>query len=117
TDVVMVLDSLGNSATVSIAVAKITVTPQTVSLPPFGTAKFVAAGGTITNFTWSIDTNRSGGQIDPVTGAYTAGPVDGVTDVVKVVDSAGNSATATAAVANLAVNPPLASVVPRGTLT
>ncbi len=55
---------------------------------------FQASGGT-PPYTFSIATNASGGAISATTGAYTAGAVGSVTDIVRVTDQAGSSADAT----------------------
>lgn len=54
---------------------------------------FSATGGSGTGFMYTVSTSRSGGSIIPTTGAYVAGGVGGVTDVVTVTDSLGNTAT------------------------
>jgi len=72
----------------------IVVSPAQVSLAPGASQTFSARGGSGFNYVWSFMQNKSGGTLTP-SGAYQAGPVGGVTDVVQVVDSFANSATAT----------------------
>lgn len=70
--------------------------PATSSVLTGGSKQFAAYGG-YGDYVYSIDTDGSGGAaIDP-NGLYTAGPNPG-TDVIKVVDALGNSATATVSV-------------------
>ena len=70
------------------------VSPPQVSLAPGASQTFTARGGSGFGYVWSFMQNKSGGTLTP-SGAYQAGPVGGVTDVVQVVDSFANSATAT----------------------
>jgi len=116
TDVVTVVDSLGNSATASISVGGgLTIAPNAVSLAPRATKTFTVSGGSGAGLTFSLATNGSGATINASTGAYAAGVTGNSTDVVKVVDSLGNSATATVTVsAGVALSPATASVPPRG---
>ena len=65
-----------------------------VSLAPMARQVFTASKGSGQGYVWSFLENRSGGSLTP-SGEYQAGPVGGVTDVVQVVDSFANSATAT----------------------
>ena len=98
TDVVLVQDSLGNVATQSVTVGAGVSISGSSSIAPRGSATFGASGGSGTGFSWSLSTNASGGSINASTGAYTAGPTPNVTDVVRVQDSLGNSATQSVAV-------------------
>jgi hypothetical protein len=99
TDVVQVTDSLGNTAAVSISVTPgVTISPTEATLAPNASQTFTASGGSGTGYAWSLATNTSGGTID-ASGAYTAGSTAGVADVVRVVDSLGNVASATVNVA------------------
>jgi MYXO-CTERM domain-containing protein len=66
------------------------------------TIMFAVAGGSGTGYQWSLGANESQATISH-TGKYMAGALSGH-DVVKVVDSLGNAATATVTVA--AVSPP-----------
>jgi len=54
----------------------------------------VSASGGLGPYTFSLDTNASGGFVNEVSGDYFAGELDGVTDTVAVVDAAcGTTAT------------------------
>jgi uncharacterized repeat protein (TIGR01451 family)/MYXO-CTERM domain-containing protein len=104
TDVVTVTDSLGNSSTATVHVGPgIIIGPAVLSIAPLGGQSFLVSGGSGTGYTFALSPNGSGGTIDPSTGAYLAGSVGGVTDVVRVTDSLGNvslvSVTVTAAIA------------------
>jgi uncharacterized repeat protein (TIGR01451 family)/MYXO-CTERM domain-containing protein len=118
TDVVTVVDSLGNTASVSIAIGDgVTLNPPTASVPPRGRQTFAAFGGSGTGYMFSMVTSASGGSIDPSSGAYHAGIVPNVTDTVRVVDSLGKSATAQVMVGpGITVTPSTASLAPAGTL-
>lgn len=115
-DRVQVVDSLSAVATTSVLVsAALAVTPQGVVLQRGGTQAFTASGGSGFSLVWTLATNRSGATID-ATGIYTAGAVDGVTDVVQVTDSLGAVASAVVAVAGpLVVTPADVTVGPGGT--
>lgn len=62
-----------------------------------GEVQFTGYGG-YGDYTYSIDTNNSGGTINASTGLYEAGAVSSVVDIVKVTDRMGNTATATVSV-------------------
>lgn len=115
TDVVTVTDSLGNSATASIAVSKaIALLPGTISVAPRGAASFSATGGA-GGYTFSIQSNASGSNVAATSGAYTAGSKGGVSDVVRVTDTNGATATGTVVVgASLTVTPSPANAPPLG---
>jgi uncharacterized protein (TIGR03382 family) len=100
TDTLQVADSLGNVAGASITVtAGLRIAPASAKPPPRGAIQFTASGGGPgSTQVWSLLVHPSGGSISSATGAYTAGPVGGVTDVVGVSDALGNSATSTIAV-------------------
>jgi MYXO-CTERM domain-containing protein len=109
TDTVTVKDSLGNVATapVFIGQATVVITPFTATTPPRGTLSFTAAGGKCCGFTWSFVTNASGGIINSTTGAYTAGPIGDVADIIMATDAASHSATAGITVtAGVGISPP-----------
>jgi MYXO-CTERM domain-containing protein len=90
----------------------LTIGPTTASVSPKGKLPFAATGGSNAGYVWSISTNASGGTISS-TGAYTAGATGGVTDVVKVTDSAGASVTATVSVgAGITITPGSVTVQP-----
>jgi hypothetical protein len=94
TDVVRVADGAGNGVTAQIAVtAGVGVAPRSATVPPRARRTFSASGGDGV-YTWVLARNASGGFITPA-GVYAAGPILGASDVVRVADSLGNSATAT----------------------
>ena len=101
TDVVRVTDSTGGTATatvtVGVATAALAVSPSQVTLTAGASQTFTASGGSGTGYTWDLANNNSGGAITAV-GVYTAGATGGVTDVVRVTDSATHFATATVTV-------------------
>jgi hypothetical protein len=70
------------------------ISPSSATVARGGSLTFTAFGGSGTGYTWSLQTNASGGAIVAGTGVYTAGSTGGVTDVVRVTDSLGASATA-----------------------
>jgi hypothetical protein len=72
----------------------IIVSPAQVSLAPGGSQTFTARGGSGFDYVWSFQQNNSGGTLT-ASGVYQAGAIGGVTDVLQVVDSFANSATAT----------------------
>lgn len=117
-DVVQVRDSLGNTATRNVTVTGgVAIAPATPSAPPRGTITFSASGGSGDGFTWTLPTSGSGGTITAA-GAYTAGPVGGVSDVVRVADSLGNTASVSVAVATgVLIAPAAPSTAPRGILS
>jgi MYXO-CTERM domain-containing protein len=93
-DAIRVVDSLGTAGAVDVVVtAGVTITPPGASVAPGGALGLVARGGSGAGFAWSLAANGSGATIGAATGAYVAGPTGGVQDVVRVVDSLGNSAT------------------------
>jgi len=98
TDVVRVVDSLGNAATRNLAVGAGVSISGVTTVAPGGSTTFTASGGSGTGYSWSLSTNASGGSINAGTGAYTAGATPSVTDVVRVVDSLGNTSTQDVAV-------------------
>ncbi len=94
-DTVRVTDSLGNIATVNVAVGLgLAINPASPPVPPRGNVQFSAAGGSGAGYTWEVVTNNSGGSISG-SGAYVAGATGSVSDVVKVTDTLGNSGTVT----------------------
>ena len=118
TDVVTATDSLGNSATASISVGGgLSISPSSTNVAPRESKTFTASGGSGAGITFSLTTNASGGTVNAASGAYLAGPTPSVTDVVKVTDSLGNSATATITVgAGVTLLPATASVPPQGSV-
>ncbi len=117
-DVVTVTDPLGNSATLAISVGNgLVLTPNAPAVPPRGHVDFTAFGGSGSGYQFVVTSNLSGGSVDPNSGAYTAGVMPGVTDVVTVTDGLGNSASASILVgAGVLVTPGSASVSPLGTI-
>ncbi len=118
TDVVQVQDSLGNVATTEVTVTPgVSIAPAAPTTPPGGSVGFVATGGSGEGYLWSLSKNGSGAGIDPSTGAYRAGHQGGVADVVQVVDSFGNAASATVTVTpSLAIVPQNPSTPLGGTI-
>jgi hypothetical protein len=116
-DVVTLTDSLGEEVTITISVGPgVSITPATVTLAAGQEQTFVPSGGTGAGYVWAFVTDNSGGTL---TGSsYTAGPIPS-TDTISVIDSAGNTATATITVlAALTVTPTSpVSVAPLGSLT
>jgi len=75
-----------------IIITPMILSPTTVTVAQAGTQQFTGLGGYGT-LTYSLQTNVSGGMMSG-SGLYTAGNTPG-TDIAKVVDAFGNSATAT----------------------
>ena len=99
-DVVGVTDSTNTRVTAQITVtAGLDITPPSAMVAPSASQQFTVTGGSGTGFVWELSTNGSGGTIDPMTGAYVAGP-DDTDDVVLVRDSLDNTA-----IANVRVQP------------
>ncbi len=118
TDLVKLVDSIGDSITATVSVGPtLTVMPSPASTSPRGTIMFMASGGSNGGFGWTLPTNLSGGSIDPVTGIYTAGATASVTDIVHVVDSAGNSLNINVSVGpGVTISPPAPTIAPHGTI-
>lgn len=96
--------------------ATLVVTPSPAGAPPRGQVAFVAAAG-VSPVAWTLQTNASGGTIDPSTGAYVAGATPGVTDVVLATDSAKVAVTVDVTVGpGVSITPAAPSVPPRGTV-
>ncbi len=116
-DVVVVTDSLGNTASATVTVTgAISVTPGTASVAPRGGASFAANGGA-GGYTFSLQTNASGGNVSATGGAYTAGAKGGVVDVVRVTDANGAVVSATVNVgAEITIAPSPAHAPPLGTI-
>jgi hypothetical protein len=72
----------------------IVVSPAQVSVAPGASQTFTARGGSGFDYVWSFKQNNSEGTLT-ASGVYQAGTMGGVTDVVQVMDSFANSATAT----------------------
>ena len=118
TDIVLVTDSLGNSATATIDVGPgVTLAASATNTPPRGALSFAASGGSA-NFTYGLGANPSGATIDSASGAYVAGSVFHVIDVVTATDDLGNTASVNIAVGDgVSVNPDSPSIPPLGTIT
>ncbi len=92
---VTLTDSALHSTSVGVTVTDVlTATPSAITVTAGSKVSFSAAGGSGKGFAWSLKSNTSGGSIT-TSGAYTAGATTGTADSVQVVDSFGNSATAT----------------------
>ncbi len=119
TDVLSVVDPLGNHSTVTITVGPgLAVTPAAVTLAPLGQQTLAVSGGTGSGYNFALSSNLSGGSIDPLTGVYAAGGIGNVVDVVTVLDALGNTATATITVtAALVAAAGTLSAAPRASLT
>jgi hypothetical protein len=83
--------------------AALSISPTTASVAPGGGASFTASGGDGSH-TFSLFANNSGGGIDAITGAYTAGSTGGVIDTVRVTDGLGATADATVTVTVTVIN-------------
>ena len=118
TDTVRITDSLGASAQAQVAVEPaISVLPQAASVAAGGKLAFSATGGSGSGYAWTFASNHSGGAITPA-GAYTAGLTSGVTDTLRVTDSAGLSAQRDLSVVPaLVLTPASASVLALGQAT
>jgi Galactose oxidase, central domain len=137
TDVVSVTDSLGNSSTATVTVgtpvAPLAISPSDVALNVGATQVLRAVGGSGLANHWAVETNRSGGYFTTVgsqcertfahrnSSCYTAGPIAGVTDVIQVTDSLGDTAWAMVRVAFVApplvVSPQDVTLAPKATQT
>jgi uncharacterized repeat protein (TIGR01451 family) len=119
TDLVRVTDAAAATATSTVTVgAGVNISPTSAAVAPRGSKTFTASGGSGIGFIFSLGVNGSGGSINGTTGAYLAGATAGATDVVTVIDSLGNAATATVTVgAGVSINPTSATVAPRGSRT
>ena len=91
-----------DSATFDIISGPLAVAPALATVAPTGVQQFTVAGGTETDYVWSLDTNNSGGSIS-ASGLYTAGSTQ-ATDTIKVTDSSGASKTAQITVSSTLVN-------------
>jgi hypothetical protein len=83
-----------SSADSSAELYGILVSPAHVSLATGASRRFLARGGSGLGYAWSFVHNESGATLT-ASGDYQAGPVGGVTDVIRAVDSFANSSTAT----------------------
>ena len=107
-DVIRVSDDWGErgEATVRVEAAPaLGISAPAASVPPRGTLALAAVGGSGAGYRWSLAQNRSGGTIDPATGAYAAGALGWTVDVVRVVDSDGQGAEVTVRVTAPLIGP------------
>jgi MYXO-CTERM domain-containing protein len=94
TDTLQLADSDGDVVTATIQVtAGVSIVPGTATVGSGDGVAFTASGGSGTGWSWTLDAGASG-TIDAASGAYVAGAMAGV-DTVHVVDSLGNTASAT----------------------
>jgi MYXO-CTERM domain-containing protein len=116
-DVIRATDSLGNIGEVSVSIGGgVAIEPLNASTWPLGTIAFTGFGGT-GEFAWRLVDAPSGGTIDPVTGAYRAGPLGGVQDEIEAMDPLGNRATRTISVSPaIQLSPGTASAKPGETV-
>ncbi len=122
TDVVRVVDDLGNAAEATVSVgATFAVSAAPTSVPPRGTVTLTPVGGVAGALSWTVIANLSGATAGPHAtlpraGTYVAGSTGGVTDTVEVRDLAGNTATADIAVGpGLSITPANGTLAPGGT--
>lgn len=91
-DVVEVTDAAGNVALARISVGeRLSASPVVATTPPGGAIAFVPSGGR-PPYGFDLQARSSGGTVDPATGAYQAGSVGDVLDLVVVSDSTGDPA-------------------------
>lgn len=114
-DTISVVDSVGNSASISIRVGSGLVITLSGNVAPRQAATLTASGGSDLGFQWTFHARGSAGTLSPVEGGlpippmpdggndnpvlsgpsvvYTAGPYDSVIDTVQVTDSFNNVGT------------------------
>lgn len=80
-------------ASANIVILPMAVSPSSAAVTHLLTQQFTNLGG-YAPITYSLQSNPSGGSINATSGVYTAGSTTGVTDVVKLTDAFGNTATA-----------------------
>ena len=94
TEIVMAVDSTGQSGTATVSVVAsleaLAISPNGATVPAGSSITFVATGG-VGPYEFSMGDDYSGGSITPA-GVYTAGFTSGVTDTV-VVSDLGDSPT------------------------
>jgi hypothetical protein len=96
-DVVSVTNGTSTATVVVTVGPAITILPASpVYLQPGGTTTFTASGGSgsFSGTAWSLVTNVTGASVGAGTGSFSAGSGSG-TDVVRVTDTLGNTATVT----------------------
>lgn len=81
----------------NILITPMILSPSTTTVIATQTQQFNGLGGYGT-LTYSMASSPSGGSIDSSSGLYTAGSTANVTDVARVTDSLGNTATASVVV-------------------
>jgi hypothetical protein len=114
-DVVQVIDSLGNVTSAKVAIgASVSLSPASTTISPRGTQQFFAGGGS-GSYTFSFAANGSGATLSSTSGLYVAGATANANDVVRVVDTLGNAATAKITIGpGVTIMPAAPSVAPRG---
>ncbi|HEX4460596.1 MAG TPA: MYXO-CTERM sorting domain-containing protein, partial [Polyangia bacterium] len=113
TDVVQVMDPLGNVASADVVVGVgVTLAPLNPTVTPRGAIAFQSTGGS-PPYTWHFVTNASGATVD-TSGKYVAGYTGSVSDVIEVTDTVGNEASTTISVGPAVSISPLSQVVPSG---
>ncbi|QQS32895.1 MAG: carboxypeptidase regulatory-like domain-containing protein [Acidobacteriota bacterium] len=96
TDTLQLTDSLGEIANATVNITPpppLVITPSQTFVQNGTSFDFDASGG-IGPYTFSFQTNGSGGTINGSTGLYTAGPNVGTSDSIKVSDARGVEAFA-----------------------
>lgn len=81
----------------NIIILPMQLTPATSKVPISTSLAFLGLGG-YGAYTYSFQTNNSGGTVNSSTGAYVSGTTPSVTDTILVTDSLSNTATATVVV-------------------
>lgn len=76
----------------NIIIIPMIMSPSSAAVASLATQQFEAFGG-FGSYAWTMDSNPSGGSVNPTTGLYTAGAGTG-TDVVRATDGQGNFVTA-----------------------
>lgn len=96
----------------------LSISPSSLTTAPEGTQTFAGVGGS-GHYSYSLATNNSGGAINSSSGAYNAGHVGDVSDVVRVTDTVTlQHADATVTVTTvLSISPSSATKAPLGTQT
>jgi hypothetical protein len=102
---VQVSDALGETATATIKVVQVIVSPATATISFTHTQQLTASAG-LGPYTWAV---TSGGGTVSSSGLYTPPGTTGVA-TVRVTDSLGGTATATITVVHLAVSPKNVSI-------
>jgi hypothetical protein len=98
-------------------VSPLLVVPQALALPVGYTQQFSATGGSGGGYVYALVTNASGATLSS-SGLYTSGLTPETTDVIRVTDDTGLTATATILVGAtpppLSITPTSATLAPRG---